>query len=127
MLEPDTIKKVKIKKNPIKIYLGDCLKKLDSMKDNSIDCVITDPPYFIDKLDNKWDSKKVKNPLPMKYSLINFRSIVLCLETSINPHKIQKGNIAHIPIFINRKIVLRNKGISKINLKMISIKNFVYN
>ena len=61
MLEPDTIKKVKIKKNPIKIYLGDCLKKLDSMKDNSIDCVITDPPYFIDKLDNKWDSKKVKD------------------------------------------------------------------
>ena len=31
MLEPDTIKKVKIKKNPIKIYLGDCLKKLDSI------------------------------------------------------------------------------------------------
>ena len=36
-------------------------KKLKTMKDNSIDCVITDPPYFIDKLDNKWDSKKVKD------------------------------------------------------------------
>ena len=70
------------------------------------------------------DSKKVKKPLPKKYSLIKLRSIVLCLETSINPHKNQNGNIAHIPIFIKRKIVLRIKGISKINLKTISITNY---
>tara|TARA_Y100000022_G_scaffold194600_1_gene199199 strand:+ start:192 stop:1103 length:912 start_codon:yes stop_codon:yes gene_type:complete len=45
----------------IKIINNDCLKELNGLPDNSIDCVITDPPYFIDKLDNKWDSKKVSN------------------------------------------------------------------
>ena len=45
----------------IKIINNDCLKELNKLPDNSVDCVITDPPYFIDKLDNKWDSKKVSN------------------------------------------------------------------
>ena len=45
----------------IKIINNDCLVELIALQDNSIDCVITDPPYFIDKLDNKWDSKKVSN------------------------------------------------------------------
>jgi site-specific DNA-methyltransferase (adenine-specific) len=45
----------------IKIINNDCLKELNELPDNSVDCVITDPPYFIDKLDNKWDSKKVSN------------------------------------------------------------------
>ena len=45
----------------ITIINNDCLKELSCLEDNSIDCVITDPPYFIDKLDNKWNSKKVSN------------------------------------------------------------------
>ena len=45
----------------IKIINNDCLKELLNLQDNSIDCVITDPPYFIDKLDNKWNSKTVSN------------------------------------------------------------------
>ena len=45
----------------ITIINNDCLKELSCLEDNSIDCVITDPPYFIDKLDNKWNSKKVTN------------------------------------------------------------------
>ena len=45
----------------IKIINNDSLKELLTLPDNSIDCVITDPPYFIDKLDNNWDSKKVCN------------------------------------------------------------------
>jgi len=45
----------------IKIINNDCLKELNELPDNSVDCVITDPPYFIDKLDNKWNSKKVSN------------------------------------------------------------------
>lgn len=47
--------------NDIKIIHGDCLKELENIKDNSIDCVITDPPYFIDKLDNTWNSKNINN------------------------------------------------------------------
>lgn len=45
----------------INIYNDDALNFLNSIADNSIDCVITDPPYFIDKLDDKWDAKKVAN------------------------------------------------------------------
>jgi len=47
--------------NNIKILNSDCLLELQKMPDNSIDCVITDPPYFIDKLDNNWSSDDVKN------------------------------------------------------------------
>jgi site-specific DNA-methyltransferase (adenine-specific) len=45
--------------NEIVILNGDCMIELNKLEDNSIDCVITDPPYFIDKLDNKWSSNKV--------------------------------------------------------------------
>ena len=51
----------KDKETQIKIINGECLTELNKMDDNSIDCIITDPPYFIDKLDNKWDSKVVTN------------------------------------------------------------------
>lgn len=48
--------------NPnIQIIHNDCMEELKKLEDNSIDCVITDPPYFIDKLDNKWSSVDVKN------------------------------------------------------------------
>jgi len=43
---------------------GDCLVQLESYPDNSIDCVITDPPYFIDGLDNKWSAKTVAESAP---------------------------------------------------------------
>lgn len=39
---------------------NDCMLELNNLKDNSIDCVITDPPYFIDKLDNNWSSDQVE-------------------------------------------------------------------
>jgi site-specific DNA-methyltransferase (adenine-specific) len=45
--------------NNIIILNNDCMIELDKLKDNSIDCVITDPPYFIDKLDNSWSSIEV--------------------------------------------------------------------
>jgi site-specific DNA-methyltransferase (adenine-specific) len=35
------------------------MKELDKLDDNSIDLVLTDPPYFIDKLDNNWSSQDV--------------------------------------------------------------------
>jgi site-specific DNA-methyltransferase (adenine-specific) len=38
------------------IINNDCMKELLKLKDNTIDCVITDPPYFMDKLDNNWSS-----------------------------------------------------------------------
>ena len=53
------IDKSKTKKK-INIYNVDCMQHLQTLKDNSIDCVITDPPYFIDKLDANWSSKDIK-------------------------------------------------------------------
>lgn len=45
----------------ITILNADCMVELNKLEDNSIDCVITDPPYFIDKLDNKWSSSQVNS------------------------------------------------------------------
>lgn len=43
------------------IILGDSLEVLSKIKDNSIDVVLTDPPYFLDKLDNNWQHKQVES------------------------------------------------------------------
>lgn len=40
---------------------GDCLIKLKEIEDNSIDLVLTDPPYFLDKLDNNWSYENVNS------------------------------------------------------------------
>lgn len=57
---------------------GDCLDELNKLSDNSIDLVLTDPPYFIHKLNHDWskatiDSDKKNShithlPKGMKYS-----------------------------------------------------------
>jgi len=38
-----------------KIYCGDCLKVMKGFPDNSIDTIITDPPYGISFMGKKWD------------------------------------------------------------------------
>lgn len=43
------------------LILGDSLEVLTEIPENSIDVVLTDPPYFLDKLDNGWDLSKVHN------------------------------------------------------------------
>lgn len=44
-----------------KIICADSLKLLPEIESNSIDVVLTDPPYFLDKLDNNWDYERVSN------------------------------------------------------------------
>lgn len=44
-----------------KIICADTIELLPQIESNSIDVVLTDPPYFLDKLDNHWDHKKVSN------------------------------------------------------------------
>lgn len=46
-----------------KIIVGDALNLLDDLEDNSVDVVLTDPPYFLDKLDNEWSQSKVSHRL----------------------------------------------------------------
>jgi len=45
----------------LQLFNNDCMVELEKLDDNSIDCVITDPPYFIDKLDNNWQADKVNS------------------------------------------------------------------
>lgn len=44
-----------------KIICADTLELLPQIEENSIDVVLTDPPYFLDKLDNNWDHEEVSN------------------------------------------------------------------
>lgn len=37
------------------IYHGDCLDFIPTLAPNSIDCVLMDPPYFLDTMDNNWE------------------------------------------------------------------------
>ncbi len=60
------------------IINDDCINFLQTLPDNSIDAIITDPPYFIDKLDEHWNQDKITNrksnshikhlPIGMKFS-----------------------------------------------------------
>jgi len=44
-----------------KIYNMDCLEGLKQLEDNSVDCVITDPPYNIDLNPQRKLTKKIIN------------------------------------------------------------------
>lgn len=44
-----------------KIICADSLEFLPKLESDSIDVVLTDPPYFLDKMDNNWDYDKVSN------------------------------------------------------------------
>ena len=41
------------------IIKGDAAIVLKQIEDSSIDLVLTDPPYFLDRMDNEWDNEKV--------------------------------------------------------------------
>ena len=39
-----------------KIYNNDCLTQLDLMEENTIDAIITDPPYELNFMNKSWDN-----------------------------------------------------------------------
>lgn len=41
--------------NPFTLHLGDCLESLRAMPDNSVDSIVTDPPYGLSFMGKKWD------------------------------------------------------------------------
>ena len=51
--------RVDIAKN--NVYEGDCLHLLAQMEADSIDGILTDPPYFFDKMDDKWNRSDVNS------------------------------------------------------------------
>lgn len=53
-----------------KIHQGDCLELLKQIPDNSIDCVITDPPYNISQDKKELSRKTMKSPAFAKRTAI---------------------------------------------------------
>ncbi len=51
-----------MKKYLNKIIHSDTLEFLPKLKSHSVDVVLTDPPYFLDKMDHNWKAKKVSCP-----------------------------------------------------------------
>jgi DNA modification methylase len=39
----------------MKLLLGDCLDKLKELEDNSVDSIVTDPPYGLSFMGKQWD------------------------------------------------------------------------
>ena len=50
---------MKISINNYKIYRADCRDILSKIPSNSIDLIVTDPPYFIDGMGNDWNDTKL--------------------------------------------------------------------
>lgn len=84
-------------KNNIKysIYNTDCRIGLKNIPDNSVDFIVTDPPYFIDGMDDNWNDKKLKTkasksgvigglPVGMKFDREQGRKLQEFLEPICN-------------------------------------------
>jgi len=41
------------------IIIGDCIKVMKTLPDNSIDSVVTDPPYELGFMNKHWDKKGI--------------------------------------------------------------------
>ena len=84
-----------IKTDRYTLYLDDCRNVLKQLEDNSIDLIITDPPYFIDGMGDDWDkenlSKKVKKakvvgglPVGMKFDVEQGKKLQEFMEPICN-------------------------------------------
>ena len=49
----------------IKLIQGDCLIKLKELSDNSVDSIVTDPPYELGFMGKSWDSTGIANNVDM--------------------------------------------------------------
>ena len=48
-----------------KIYQGDCLEVLKKLKENSVDSIVTDPPYELGFMGKSWDNTGIANNIEM--------------------------------------------------------------
>ena len=47
--------------NKVTLLKGDCIKQLKKLEDNSVDSVVTDPPYEIGFMGKGWDDSGIAN------------------------------------------------------------------
>jgi len=135
-----------------KIHCGDCLELMKEIESNSIDCIITDPPYGIDK-DRIGESIIGDEDLEVYYSMLKEANRVLKEDSwfitfsSIrninnmfknNPFKFEwlvyiyyrnMQRIRHIPIGRSKcdAVLLFKKGNPKRNYAIWDIQEIVYN
>lgn len=48
-----------LREDPLLVILGDCLEVMKTFPDNSVDAVVTDPPYGLEFMGKEWDSFRV--------------------------------------------------------------------
>lgn len=46
----------------VTLHLGDCIQVMEGMPDNSVDAIVTDPPYGLEFMGREWDSFKESAP-----------------------------------------------------------------
>lgn len=49
----------------IKIINGDCIEEMKKLSDNSVDSIVTDPPYELGFMGKKWDNTGISNNVDM--------------------------------------------------------------
>lgn len=100
------------------IIQGDCLEVMKGIEDNSIDCIITDPPYSTPTI-TSFGRKKVYNLADLSIQEFYFRSIKIEIERILKPN----GRVfifcddKYYPIlygvfydFSNKNLVIWDKG-----------------
>jgi DNA modification methylase/ParB-like chromosome segregation protein Spo0J len=90
----------KVYENNTNIYNGNCIEYIKTIKDKSIDCLITDPPYGVDIQFGAYDnqlSRKIENDGNIEDALVLLDKMLLNVKSKL------KDN-AHIYIFCNWKI-----------------------
>ncbi len=102
-----------IKEDLNKVILGDCLTEVPNLKDDSIDCVIIDPPYGIEYQSN------FKNEKYDRIEKDNSEALDL-LDKSITAFKPKLKKDSHIYIFTSWKVFGKVKPIIE---KHFTVKN----
>lgn len=87
--------------DPIQIWNGDSVKLLETIPDNSIDLVLTDPPYFIDQLDNHWNTNTISGNTP--------NSHIRHLPKGMKFDKIQVKNLYDFYLIISKILFKKMK------------------
>lgn len=71
-----------------RLLCGDCLKVLETIPDDSIDCLITDPPYGVSykSLSHSIPKTTIANDGPEAYSLLDKALAIAVKKLKINSH-----------------------------------------
>ena len=87
----------------------DCRKGMQEIADNSISVVITDPPYFIDGMNDNWNDTKLRSKID-KSHLITYETSSSCKDASliVEPHQQKSLKLVEHCLRISSKDVLTN-------------------